>query len=83
MRGALADNAASILMKVLYAARYARFDLLCAVARLAQKISKWTEECDLALHRLMSYIHSTLSYRMVGYVGEEVHHVQVHVLRWK
>ena len=32
-RGALADKAASVLMKVLYAARYARFDLLCAVAR--------------------------------------------------
>ena len=36
-RGALADKAASVLMKVLYAARYARFDLLCAVARLAPK----------------------------------------------
>ena len=35
-RGALADKAASILMQVLYVARYARFDLLCAVAKLAQ-----------------------------------------------
>ena len=58
-RGALADKAASVLMKVSYAARYARFDLLCVVARLAQKISRWTSECDVSLHRLMSYIHST------------------------
>ena len=78
-RGALADKAASILMQVLYAARYARFDLLCAVARLAQKISKWTVECDLALLRLMSYIHSTLGHRLVGYVGDAPVDVGVHV----
>ena len=78
-RGALADKAASILMQVLYAARYARFDLLCAVAKLAQKISKWTAECDLALHRLMSYIHSTLEHRLVGYVGDQRSEVQVHL----
>ena len=66
-------------MQVLYAARYARFDLLCAVARLAQKISKWTVECDLALHRLMSYIHSTLEHRLVGYVGDALTDVGVHV----
>jgi len=78
-RGALADKAASVLMKVLYAARYARFDLLCAVARLAQKMCRWTSECDLALHRLMSYIHSTLQHRMIGYVGDNLAQVQVHV----
>ena len=78
-RGALADKAASVLMKILYAARYARFDLLCAVARLAQKICRWTSECDLALHRLVSYIHSTLSHRMIGYVGDDLAQVQVHV----
>ena len=66
-------------MQVLYAARYARFDLLCAVARLAQKISKWTTECDMALHRLMCYIHSTLSFRMIGYVGDDRNTVRVHV----
>ena len=75
----MADKAATILMQVLYAARYARFDLLCAVARLAQEISKWTKECDAALHRLMSYIHSTLKYRLVGYVGDERDCVRVHV----
>ena len=78
-RGALADKAASVLKQVLYAARYARFDLLCAVSRLAQKITKWTTDCDLALHRLMSYIHSTLQYRMIGYVGDTLCRVRVHV----
>ena len=78
-RGALADKAASVLMQVLYVARYARFDYLCAMARLAQKISKWTKECDLALHRLMSYIHSTLDFRLVGFVGDSIEDVRVHV----
>ena len=78
-RGALADKAANILMQVLYAARYAKFDVLCAVARLAQKISKWTTECDVALHRLMCYIHSTLKHRLVGHVGNRLEDVRVNV----
>ena len=49
------------------------------MAKLAQKISKWTIECDLALHRLMSYIHSTLDHRLVGYVGDQRSDVQVHL----
>ena len=36
-------------MKVLYAARYARFDLLRAVCYLAQYITKWDQECDRRL----------------------------------
>ena len=63
-RGTLADHACGILMKVLYAARVARFDLLRAVNSLASKVTKWTTFCDHMLHRLMCYIKSTLSYRM-------------------
>ena len=37
----LKPYAAKVLMKVLYAARYARFDLLRAVCYLAQYITKW------------------------------------------
>ena len=40
-RGQLAEKAASVLMQVLDAARYARFDLLCVVAKLAQRIATW------------------------------------------
>ena len=57
--GALQSLAASILMKVLYAARMARFDLLYAVSRLACYISKWTPLCDKRLHRIMCYINTT------------------------
>ena len=69
-RGALQPIAAKVLMKTLYAARMARFDLLRAVCHLACFITKWTPECDKRLHRLACYIHSTKSHRMVGWVGD-------------
>jgi hypothetical protein len=48
-RGALQPIAAKVLMKILYAARMARFDLLRAVNYLACYITKWTPECDRRL----------------------------------
>ena len=65
-RGALADIASSILMKVLYGARMARFDLLRAVCALASCVTKWDKDCDRKLHRLMCYLHTTKHYRQVG-----------------
>ena len=58
-------------MQILYAARYARFDLLCAVSKLAQRIAIWDKDCDKAIYRLMCYIHSTLGWRQMGYVGDK------------
>ena len=57
-------------MKILYAARMARFGLLRAVCHLACFIAKWTPECDRRLRRLVCYIHSTKSHRMAGWVGD-------------
>ena len=54
--GKLGDVASKILMKILYGARYARFDLLRSVNALACNVTKWTIHCDKALHRLISYI---------------------------
>ena len=42
VRGELAPHAASILMKLLYAARIARFDLLRSINTLARNVTKWT-----------------------------------------
>ena len=55
----LQPYAAHLLMKVLYAARYARLDLLRAVCFLAQYISRWGQFCDRRLHRLMCYTNTT------------------------
>ena len=51
--GELADDAASILMKILYGARVGRWDLLNAVTSLATYLTKWTKACGRALFRLM------------------------------
>ena len=45
-RGNLAPHAASVLMKLLYAARIARFDLLRSINALARNVTKWTKDDD-------------------------------------
>ena len=52
--GELQELAARVLMKMLYAARMARFDLLRAINHLASFVTKWNRECDKKLHRLVA-----------------------------
>ncbi len=52
-RGELQSVAASFIMRLLYSARYARFDLLRAIARLASFIHFWDKDCDERLIKLM------------------------------
>ena len=75
--GALADIAARVLMKVLYCARLARFDLLKAISNLATKITKWTRNCDKRLHQLVSYINSSLGLRLTGVIGDTIDNVSL------
>ena len=70
-KGALGGIASSVLMKILYGARAARWDLLKAVQLLATRVTKWTLECDKALHRLICYIDSTSDFVLRGYVGDD------------
>ena len=79
IRGTLAEHAACILMKCLYGARMARFDLLRAITSLACQLTRWTPECDRKLHRLMCYIHTSEHLRMLGYVGNSLKEVQPHL----
>ena len=53
-RGSLAPEAASILMKLFYAARVCRFDLLRSINNLARKITNWTKKEDALLHHLIN-----------------------------
>ena len=66
-------------MKMLYAARLCRFDLLRAVCHLATFVTKWTSECDRKLHRLVCYIHSSKHLRMIGWVGDKLDALQPHL----
>ena len=54
--GELAGSAAKILMKTLYAAGVARWDVPGAVNHLACFFTKGTTECDRKLHRLFCYL---------------------------
>ena len=68
-----------MVLRGLYAARYARFDLLRGVCALAQYITKWDETCDKRLYRLMCYIAHSLHYRMTGWVGDPKSEVLPHL----
>ena len=71
-RGALAPHAASILMKLLYAARIARFDLLRSINTLARNVTKCPFKMMPKLYDLMCYVNSTLGKRMIGWVGNDM-----------
>ena len=70
-RGELADKASNILMKMMWLARLARPDLLRVMTWLATRIQKWCSSCDVALFRAVSYIVSTKSHLLTGYVNDE------------
>ena len=77
--GRLQSIAASILMKILYAARLCRYDLLRATCRLAQYVIKWTVECDKRLLRLIRYIDSSKHLRQAGWVGDSIDKLEPHL----
>ena len=71
-KGVLAPIAARVRMKILFAARMARYDLLRAVQGLAARVTKWSQDCDKALYRLICYIHSTLDYKLQSFIGDKI-----------
>ena len=71
-------GAAKVLMQILYGARFARADLLRAVCVLARRITKWDHACDKRFLRLVSYINSTLHYRMRGWIGDSPQKLEQH-----
>ncbi len=70
--GRLQPIAAKILMKILYGARMARYDLLRAICYLATCVTKWTQQCDRDLHRLVCYLKTTQHYKQISWVGDDI-----------
>ena len=68
--GILGDIASAVLMKILYAARMGRYDLLRPVGALASRVTKWIQLCDRRLHRLVAYIKSSRNVCMYSWVGD-------------
>ena len=79
VRGELAPHAASILMKLLYAARIARFDLLRSINTLARNVTKWTVKDDVRLHHLMCYVNGSKTRKMIGWVGDDLSQLTVDI----
>jgi hypothetical protein len=69
--------AARVLMKLLYAARMARFDLLKPINDLACYIMDWDTSCDRRLRRLMCYVSCSLKKRLVSVVGDDAKDLEV------
>ena len=76
--GLLHPYATSLLMRILYAAREARYDLLRAVNRLACTVAFWDFDADAKLHQLICYIKSSLDHRLIGWIGNTRDELQPH-----
>ena len=72
IRGALADSASRILMKILWAARLCRPDLMKSIGDLTKRLTTWSIADDKRLHRLMGYIKGSTQSRLVGKVGDSM-----------
>ena len=57
-------------MKMLYGARFVRMELLRIIGFLACSFTRWTSTCDKRLHRLVSYIDTTVKASQVGWVAD-------------
>merc|ERR1711893_377165 len=78
-QGVLAPIAAKVLMKVFYAARVCRPDLLRAITFLACTMTKWSADCDRRLHKLMCYVYSTQDYVQVAWIGDPLKDLRLHL----
>ena len=70
--GELSTIALKVLMKILYAARMVRYDLLRPVTYLASRITKWSKVCDRKLLRLVSYINCSKDHVLRGWIGDKL-----------
>ena len=66
-------------MKLLYAARIPRFDLLRAINFLPRNVTKWSDTDDARLHRLMCYVNGSTAHQIIGWVGDEAAKLEIGV----
>ena len=45
---------------------------VAATQSLASRVTKLSRDCDVALHRLVSYINSSLDIRVQGFIGDKI-----------
>ena len=65
------NQAASMIMTIMYAAKMARFDFLKPVRHLARKMTKWTDQGERKLKKIIEYMHSIYELRPTGFVCDD------------
>ena len=75
--GVLEQDAAKIIMKMLYGARLVRYELLWPICSIARMVSKWSRAEDKRLYRLICYLHSSLDRTLESFVGDQPQHCHV------
>ena len=79
--GEYAETCAHHLMKLLYAARQAKAEVIVAITRLASDISRWNADCDRQLCRLFDFVHAHPDWCMTGSLAP-VDITSVEVVAW-
>ena len=74
--GRLHSIASKVLMKILFVARMARWDLLRATQSLASRVIKWNSDCDIRLYRLIAYINNILYITTNVFIGDSINDCQ-------
>ena len=69
-RGELAGEASKVLMKVLWAARLSRPDVIKAIGDLTRRVTKWSRADDKRLHRLMNYLWESREYCLKSRIAD-------------
>jgi hypothetical protein len=64
--GVFAKTCSSHLMRLLFAARLARPDIVVSITRLASKVTSWSLSHDRALRRLMQHVQHTADLELVS-----------------
>ena len=70
---------ARVIMKLMYAARIARPDLLRTISFLSRYLTEWDQLSQKRLHRLMAYINNTTQYRMYAWSSRADDTMDVHL----
>merc|ERR1712079_413811 len=66
-------------MTVLYAARFARCDLMRPVNAMACYVTRWSAAQDEDLNDLMSYIEYSVHWKSIGWVGDPINMLTPHL----
>jgi len=69
--GILSDDAASIVMKIMFAARIARPDVLKTACHLSTFLTRWSPRQDLELRRLVCYLKHSADLVLTATIGDK------------